>query len=110
MNYSATTTIIRVRMPLSKPNATVMPTRIAPGVQGMEFPVVSATNFGRKYTYSYMAKLSSVSAAWYDELIKVNMETGDVKTFKMPNTYFGEAVFAGKPGGAEDDGVVMAVG
>lgn len=110
MNYSATTNIIRVRMPLSKPNSNVTPTRIAPGVQGMEFPVVAPEKFGLPYTYAYMAKLSGLSAAWYDQIIKVNVETGDVKMFEMPNTYFGEAVFAPKPGALEDEGVVMAVG
>jgi beta-carotene 15,15'-monooxygenase len=110
MNYSATTTIIRLRMPLSKPGSTVTPTRIVSAdVQGMEFPVVSKV--GLPYNYTYMVKLSGPSAAWYDQVIKVNMGTGAVEYFTQPNTYFGEAVFTPKPGSKfEDDGVVLAVG
>jgi carotenoid cleavage dioxygenase-like enzyme len=63
----------------------------------------------RDYRWMY-ASANSVDADWLDEIVKVDVTSGDVKRWSEPGCYAGEPVFVERPGGtAEDDGVILSV-
>lgn len=76
---------------------------------GYELPTVSRTVFGKKYRYYYACGLYD-PGAFTNALLKVDVETGDVKTWKENEfTYPGEVQFVPCPGSAsEDDGILLA--
>ena len=50
------------------------------------------------------------SDGWFDEIVKVDVDTGHATTWRQPGAYPGEPVFAARPGGEdEDDGVLLSV-
>jgi carotenoid cleavage dioxygenase-like enzyme len=66
-------------------------------------------NNTRDYKWMYAASISP-AADWFDELVKVDVTTGDVKRWAEPGCYPGEPVFIDRPdAGAEDDGVILSV-
>lgn len=76
---------------------------------GYELPSVSRNVFGKKYRYFYGVGLYN-TAPFGNSLIKINTETGDIKTWKENEyTYPGEVQFVPCPGSSsEDDGILLA--
>ncbi|MGI8511866.1 MAG: carotenoid oxygenase family protein [Solirubrobacteraceae bacterium] len=47
---------------------------------------------------------------WLDRIVKIDVETGEARTWAQDGAYPGEPVFVARPGaGAEDDGVLLSV-
>jgi carotenoid cleavage dioxygenase-like enzyme len=66
-------------------------------------------NNGRDYRWTYAAA-SSDGMEWFDEIVKLDVTTGEVRRWNEPGCYPGEPVFVGRPGGtAEDDGAILSV-
>ena len=60
--------------------------------------------------YRWMYATNYGEGDWVDELVKVDVTTGESKRWAEPGCYAGEPVFIDRPGGtAEDDGVVLSV-
>ncbi|MGK7392642.1 MAG: carotenoid oxygenase family protein [Candidatus Cyclobacteriaceae bacterium M2_1C_046] len=63
----------------------------------------------RPYRYVYAAGIQ-IPGNFFDSLIKVDVETGEVKVWKEDNCFPGEPVFVEKPGAnKEDDGVILSI-
>jgi beta,beta-carotene 9',10'-dioxygenase len=82
---------------------------LAPGISA-ELPRINyRRNNMRDYRFMYAAAMSP-GADWFDELVKVDVTSGEPKTWSEPGCYPGEPVFIDRPGAdAEDDGVVLSV-
>jgi len=82
---------------------------LAPGVSA-ELPRINyARNNTREYRWMY-AVANSVEADWHDEIVKIDVTTGDVRHWAEPGCYTGEPVFVERPGGTgEDEGVILSV-
>ena len=66
-----------------------------------------ARNSARDYRWMYAA---GTDHEWFNSLVKVDVTTGDVKSWSEPGCYPGEPVFIERPdGSAEDDGVILSV-
>jgi len=104
----AGTVPVRFNIPLDKPGSKIHPETIGKA-KGMEFPTISYDlHNGKPYQFMYGVWMSSGNAAYYDGLIKQDMQSGNYTTWTMPNQYPGEPIFVPDPDGlAEDDGVVM---
>lgn len=64
---------------------------------------------GRPYRYVYGASPSR-GATFLDQLVKVDVEAGEVTSWSEPGAYAGEPVFVPAPGARrEDDGVLLSV-
>ncbi|GFG28821.1 hypothetical protein Cfor_02008, partial [Coptotermes formosanus] len=76
---------------------------------GYELPTVSRNVFGKKYRYFYGAGMYD-PGPFRNSLLKVDTETGDIKTWKENQyTYPGEVQFVPCPGSSsEDDGILLA--
>lgn len=70
---------------------------------------------GRPYRYVYGAGAhrdgSGEPGDFLDQLVKVDVDSGEARTWWEPGTYPGEPVFvpSSRPGRAEDDGVLLSV-
>merc|ERR1711970_525205 len=77
----------------------------------MEFPTIRYDDLnGKRYTYFYATGTTGPTAAYYDSLIKVNVDTGAYVSWGVsePGQYPGEPIFVADPeGDSEDAGVVM---
>ena len=63
----------------------------------------------RDYRWMYAAGTSEGSD-WVDQLVKVDVTSGESSTWSEPGCYPGEPVFVDRPGGTdEDDGVILSV-
>jgi beta,beta-carotene 9',10'-dioxygenase len=76
-----------------------------------EFPQI---NYGRcntrDYRYVYMVAYAGPRSDWFDELVKVDVTTGETKRWSEDGCYTSEPMIAPAPNGsAEDDCVVMSV-
>jgi len=82
---------------------------LAPDVSA-ELPRINyARNNTREYRWMY-AVANSVEADWHDEIVKIDVTTGDVRHWAEPGCYTGEPVFVQRPGGTgEDEGVILSV-
>jgi beta,beta-carotene 9',10'-dioxygenase len=82
---------------------------IAPGVSA-ELPRINyARNNTRDYRWMY-AVATSPEGDWHDEIVKVDVTSGEVRRWAQPGCYPGEPVFVERPAGtAEDDGVILSV-
>ena len=82
---------------------------LAPDVSA-ELPRINyARNNTREYRWMY-AVANSVEADWHDEIVKIDVTTGDVRHWAEPGCYTGEPVFVERPGGTgEDEGVILSV-
>ncbi|KDR21650.1 beta,beta-carotene 15,15'-dioxygenase-like [Zootermopsis nevadensis] len=76
---------------------------------GYDLPVVSNNVFGKKYRYYYCSGMYD-PGPFSNSLIKVDVETGDAKTWKESEyMYPGEVQFVPCPGSSsEDDGILLA--
>jgi beta,beta-carotene 9',10'-dioxygenase len=65
---------------------------------------------GRPYRVVYGMGKHSVGADFFNQLIKLDVTTGQTLTWHEPGTYPGEPVYVGAPGQTgEDEGVVLSV-
>jgi carotenoid cleavage dioxygenase-like enzyme len=66
-------------------------------------------NTSPEHTYVYGVGVRA-ERGFYDQLVKVDLDTRQTTTWYEPGCYPGEGVFVGRPGReAEDDGVVLSV-
>jgi carotenoid cleavage dioxygenase-like enzyme len=75
-------------------------------------PELPRINYARNNTrdYRWMYATGNGEGDWVDELVKVDVTTGEAKRWAQPGCYPGEPVFVHRPDGTdEDDGVVMSV-
>jgi beta,beta-carotene 9',10'-dioxygenase len=88
-------------MPSSEPLADV----------GLDLPRINyGRRNGRDYRYLFAASARSSASDWFDQLAKVDVEAGEVKTWWEDGCYPGEGVFVPTPDArSEDDGVVLSV-
>ncbi|CAK1549422.1 unnamed protein product [Leptosia nina] len=98
----------RYRIPLEAPNMTMVESELLADV-GCEMPRINYELFnGRPYNYFY-GIISDVSSDIAGALVKVNVATGELSTWKEGNSYPSEPVFIRRPGAVdEDDGVVLS--
>jgi beta,beta-carotene 9',10'-dioxygenase len=78
---------------------------------GMDLPRINyrARN-EREYGYAYAAGIEGPDSDWFDQLVKVDVASGDVITWSQSGCYPGEPVFVPAPDArAEDEGVVISV-
>jgi beta,beta-carotene 9',10'-dioxygenase len=97
--------------------------RLTPGKDSVELETLSTARFefpqiayrshhGRRHRYVWGTELANDAARGLrSELVKVDMESGDVKRYVDGEFTFGEPVYVPRPGAThEDDGVLLAVG
>jgi carotenoid cleavage dioxygenase-like enzyme len=77
----------------------------------MELPRVAYGRANaRSYRYAYGVGLRGSSSGFLDQLVKVDVRSGSVRTWRSRGCFPGEAVFVPAPGGTrEDDGVALSV-
>lgn len=102
-------TLRRFRIPLSAAGGDVHSEELC--ATAIELP---STDYARMNTraelrYVYGVGLRS-ERGFYDQLVKIDVATGESRTWHESDCYPGEGVFVGRPGRtAEDDGVVLSV-
>jgi carotenoid cleavage dioxygenase-like enzyme len=75
----------------------------------LELPRVAGDRDTRPYRYAYGVGATH-AGAFLDQLVKLDVETGEARTWSRPRTYAGEPVFVPAPDRrAEDDGVVLSL-
>jgi len=101
-------TPLRLTMPLDSPGSKVTPVLIGSG-KGMEFPTIRYDELnGKPYQWAYGTYLQGKASAYYDALVKLNVNSGNQTVWGIPGHYVGEPIFVADPAGTEeDDGVVM---
>ena len=64
----------------------------------------------REYRFTYGAGFKGPDSEWFDQVVKVDVTTGEARTWSEDGCFPGEAVFVAAPDArAEDDGVVLSV-
>jgi beta,beta-carotene 9',10'-dioxygenase len=64
----------------------------------------------RPYRVMYACGMRPEEPDWLNELVKLDVETGDLRTWHEPGCYPGEPVFVGRPErSSEDDGAILSV-
>lgn len=68
-------------------------------------------NMSGDYRYVYGVSMNPAGPRWfYDQLVKIEVQTGQTEVWREENCYPGEPVFVGAPGRlAEDEGVILSV-
>jgi carotenoid cleavage dioxygenase-like enzyme len=83
------------------------------GKEGLELPRYDEgkLNMSGQYRYVYGVGVNRQNPqSFYNQLVKLDIQSGSNITWYRPGLYPGEAVFIGKPGRtAEDEGVVVSV-
>ena len=71
----------------------------------------SRYNLDAGYRYVYAASISPENRqGFYNQIVKVDIQTRQNQAWRQPGCYPGEAIFVGRPGRiAEDDGVLLSV-
>jgi carotenoid cleavage dioxygenase-like enzyme len=81
--------------------------------QCMELPNFDYRRYNMRDSYRYVYAVSihpQQRQGFYNQLLKVDVETGATQTWYQPGCYPGEPIFVGKPGrAAQDDGVILSV-
>jgi beta,beta-carotene 9',10'-dioxygenase len=79
--------------------------------EGIELPRIDyGRHNGRPYRYAYGAGIRGSDSDWLDRVVKIDVETGEARSWWQDGCYPGEPVFVPAPrAGAEDDGVVLTV-
>jgi len=79
----------------------------------MELPVFDYTNYIGKDTYRYVYAVGinpEQRQGFYNQIVKVDIETGEDTFWFEKDSYPGEPIFVNRPGReAEDDGVLLSV-
>jgi carotenoid cleavage dioxygenase-like enzyme len=80
---------------------------LAPGVS----PELPRINYRRNNMRDYRWMYATANDAdWFNQLVKVDVTSGDTLDWSEPGCYPGEPVFVERPGGtAEDDGAILSV-
>ncbi|MDS0261236.1 carotenoid oxygenase family protein [Haloarcula sp. S1CR25-12] len=77
---------------------------------GSALPTVAPTRWCRPHRYVYAMGMDTPVTEWARRVLKLDTETGTVRTFDGGGDYFGEPIFVPAPDpDAEDDGVVLTV-
>jgi beta,beta-carotene 9',10'-dioxygenase len=77
--------------------------------QGLELPRINYARCNER-PYRYVWGNSTGGDPWLDQIVKLDIATGQVHTWKEAGTYPGEPVFVPMPeDGREDDGVLLSV-
>jgi carotenoid cleavage dioxygenase-like enzyme len=102
-------TLRRLRVPLSGAAGRLQAEEISP--TGLELPSI---DYARRNTSPQLRFVYGVGVrgdrGFYDQLVKIDLETRGTSTWHETHCYPGEGVFVGRPGRtAEDDGVVLSV-
>jgi beta-carotene 15,15'-monooxygenase len=100
----------RVVDPAGAGAATVERTRLYG--DGTALPRVSPARRGRRHRYVYAQSTGQPVTEWPTGVLKLDVETGDVREFTVDGWQFSEPVFVPRPAAArtaEDDGVVLTV-
>lgn len=81
--------------------------------QCMELPNFDYRRYNMRDGYRYVYAVSihpQQRQGFYNQLLKVDVETGATQTWYQPGCYPGEPIFVGKPGReTQDDGVILSV-
>lgn len=80
--------------------------------RGMELPHMDTAryNMDPAYRYVYSPSLSSGESPFYDQLVKVDITTGNDVSWKEEGCFPGEPVFVPAPeSAAEDDGILISL-
>jgi carotenoid cleavage dioxygenase-like enzyme len=104
-------TLRRYRLPLSQKRGRVEEETLSDVC--MELPRFDYQRFNMDGTYRYVYA-SGINPAqrtgFYNQIVKVDIQTGEAQTWYQAGCYPGEPVFIGLPGrSAEDDGVLLSV-
>jgi carotenoid cleavage dioxygenase-like enzyme len=79
----------------------------------MELPRFDYQRYNMDGSYRYVYAISMQAArrqGFYNQLVKVDLHTGQTAAWHAPDCYPGEPVFVGAPGrAAEDEGVILSV-
>jgi carotenoid cleavage dioxygenase-like enzyme len=94
----------RVRIPLSGGPVT---DEVLADVRA-EFPTINyRRNHMRDYRWTYAPAYAGPDSDWFDELIKVDVGTGEVARWREPGCYPSEPVIVPVPGREEEDAVLV---
>jgi len=78
--------------------------------EGSALPTSSPARWCREHRYVYAMGMDTPVTEWARRVLKLDVETGTVRTFDSGGDYFGEPIFVPAPDGeSEDDGVVLSV-
>jgi beta,beta-carotene 9',10'-dioxygenase len=102
-------TLRRLRVPLAGSERRLRAEVLSP--TAIELPNIdyAALNTSPRLRFVYGVGLRG-DRGFYDQLVKVDVRSGETATWHEPDCYPGEGVFVGRPGRvAEDDGVVLSV-
>lgn len=73
-----------------------------------EFPTINYARYHTKdYRYTYAPAYSGPDSDWFDELIKVDVTTGETRHWGEPGCYPSEPVVVPVPGESAEDAVVI---
>lgn len=79
----------------------------------MELPQFDSARFNTDGAYRYVYASSihrERRQGFYNQIVKVDIESGQARTWHEPGAFPGEPIFVGAPGRtAEDDGVILSV-
>ena len=65
---------------------------------------------GRDYQFAWGTSVRGEGSGWFDQLAKIDVTSGDVRTWSAEGCHPGEPILIRRPGGeAEDDGVILSV-
>lgn len=77
---------------------------------GTALPTVSPDARLRPYRFVYSQSTDEHVTDWPDSLLKIDVETGAVREFSVPDAHCSEPIFVPRPDSTdEDDGVVLSV-
>mgnify|MGYP000058944582 CR=1 FL=1 len=77
---------------------------------GSALPTSSPARWCREHRYIYAMGMDTPVTEWARRVVKLDVETGTVRTFDEGGDYFGEPIFVPAPDGeSEDAGVVLTV-
>ncbi len=101
--------IHRYRIPLNAGKQTTIKAEQISTVQ-FELPRINYGQYNTKpYRYAYGVGVADGTVDFTNQLSKVDMTTGDAKTWHPDKQYPSEPIFVANPGGtSEDDGLVLA--
>lgn len=76
----------------------------------MEFPRINDRHNTLPYRFTYGIAYHDGDSDWFDEIVKVDVDTGGTRTWREPGCYPSEPIFVPAPGAtAEDEGAVLNV-
>jgi beta,beta-carotene 9',10'-dioxygenase len=98
--------LLRCHVPLSGGPVTIEPV----GDALLELPRMDERRLGSPYQSAYGASLNPGDRDFLNQLVKINVTTGESWTWREDGCYPGEPVFVPRPGSVDDDdGVILSV-